>query len=51
MESEKGGKSGGGTSAPIAHKILAESLAVENGYDPGIVPLEPRAVAAVACAA
>jgi penicillin-binding protein 2 len=37
----EGGKSGGGTSAPIAHKILEESLAVENGYDPGIVPLEP----------
>lgn len=37
----EGGKSGGGTSAPIAQKILDESLALERGYDPGLVALEP----------
>ncbi len=37
----EGGKSGGGTSAPIAQRILEESFALENGYDPGIVKQEP----------
>lgn len=35
------GKSGGGTSAPIAQKILQESLALEKGWDPGLAWLEP----------
>lgn len=37
----EGGKSGGGTSAPIAQKILEESLALERGYDPQLAWLEP----------
>jgi penicillin-binding protein 2 len=37
----QGAKSGGGVSAPIAQKILEESLALESGYDPGLEPLEP----------
>lgn len=37
----QGAKSGGGVSAPIAQKILEESLALEKGYDPGLKPIEP----------
>ncbi len=37
----QGAKSGGGVSAPIAQRILEESLALEKGYDPGLKPLEP----------
>lgn len=37
----QGAKSGGGVSAPIAQKILEESLALETGYDPGLAKLEP----------
>jgi penicillin-binding protein 2 len=37
----QGAKSGGGVSAPIAQKILDESLALDRGYDPGLVKLEP----------
>ena len=37
----QGAKSGGGVSAPIAQKILEESLALEKGYDPGLKFLEP----------
>jgi penicillin-binding protein 2 len=37
----EGGKSGGGTSAPIAQRVLEESLAVENGYDPHVTFLSP----------
>lgn len=37
----QGAKSGGGVSAPIAQKILEESLALEKGFDPGLKPLEP----------
>jgi penicillin-binding protein 2 len=37
----QGAKSGGGVSAPIAQKILEESLALEKGYDPGLAKLEP----------
>ncbi len=37
----QGAQSGGGVSAPIAQKVLEESLALEKGYDPGIKPLEP----------
>jgi len=37
----QGAKSGGGVSAPIAQKIIEESLAVEKGYDPGIAALAP----------
>jgi len=37
----QGAKSGGGVSAPIAQKILEESLALETGYDPKLARLEP----------
>jgi penicillin-binding protein 2 len=37
----QGAKSGGSVSAPIAQKILEESLALEQGYDPGITRLDP----------
>jgi penicillin-binding protein 2 len=37
----QGAKSGGGVSAPIAQKILEESLGLEKGFDPGLQPLEP----------
>ncbi len=39
----QGGKSGGGVSAPIAQRILEQSLALENGFDPGLAWLEPAA--------
>jgi penicillin-binding protein 2 len=37
----QGAKSGGGVSAPIAQKILEESLGLEKGFDPGLQPLDP----------
>jgi penicillin-binding protein 2 len=37
----QGAKSGGAVSAPIAQKILEESLALETGYDPGLTKLAP----------
>jgi penicillin-binding protein 2 len=37
----QGAKSGGGVSAPIAQKILEESLALDRGYDPGLAWLDP----------
>ncbi len=37
----QGAKSGGGVSAPIAQKIMEESIALESGFDPGLVALEP----------
>ena len=37
----QGAKSGGGVSAPIAQKIIEESLALEKGYDPGVTALAP----------
>ena len=37
----QGAKSGGGVSAPIAQKIMEESLALEKGFDPGLTALEP----------
>lgn len=37
----QGAKSGGGVSAPIAQKIMEESLALEKGYDPGLTVLAP----------
>ncbi len=37
----QGAKSGGGVSAPIAQKIMEESLALEKGYDPGLAALTP----------
>jgi penicillin-binding protein 2 len=37
----QGAKSGGGVSAPIAQKIMEESFALDKGYDPGLVKLEP----------
>ncbi len=39
----QGAKSGGGVSAPIAQKILEESLALEKGYDPGLELMTPAA--------
>jgi penicillin-binding protein 2 len=37
----QGAKSGGGVSAPIAQRILEQSLALEKGYDPGVTWLDP----------
>ncbi|MEO6742232.1 MAG: penicillin-binding transpeptidase domain-containing protein, partial [Chthoniobacteraceae bacterium] len=37
----QGAKSGGGVAAPVAHKILTESLALEGGYKPTIAWMEP----------
>ena len=37
----QGAKSGGGVSAPIAQKILEESLALDKGFDPGLAWLDP----------
>ncbi len=37
----QGAKSGGGVAAPVAHKILTESLALEGGYTPKIAWLDP----------
>jgi penicillin-binding protein 2 len=37
----QGAKSGGSVSAPIAQKILEESLALEQGFDPQIARLDP----------
>lgn len=39
----QGAKSGGGVSAPIAQKIMEESLALEKGFDPGLKTLGPVA--------
>jgi penicillin-binding protein 2 len=35
------GKAGGEVSAPIAAKIIEESLALEHGYDPEMKPMDP----------
>jgi hypothetical protein len=37
----QGGKGGGDVAAPIAAKIIEESLALDHGYDPGVKPLDP----------
>ena len=37
----QGGNAGGEVAAPIAAKIIEESLALEKGYDPEIKPLDP----------
>ena len=37
----QGAKSGGGVAAPVAHKILTESLALEAGYTPKIAWMDP----------
>lgn len=37
----QGAKSGGGVAAPVANKILTESLALEGGYTPKIAWMEP----------
>jgi hypothetical protein len=37
----QGAKSGGGVSAPIAQRILEQSLALEKGFDPGLAWIEP----------
>jgi penicillin-binding protein 2 len=37
----QGAKSGGGVAAPIAHKILTESLALDGGYTPKIAWMDP----------
>ena len=34
----QGGKAGGEVAAPIASKIIEESLALERGYDPDLKP-------------
>ncbi len=39
----QGGKSGGGCAAPVARRVLERSLALDQGYDPGIKTL-PEAV-------
>jgi penicillin-binding protein 2 len=37
----EGGKSGGGVAAPMASEIIKETLALDNGYDPGLQRLDP----------
>jgi penicillin-binding protein 2 len=37
----QGAKSGGGVAAPVAQKILTESLALEGGYTPKIAWMDP----------
>jgi penicillin-binding protein 2 len=37
----QGAKSGGGVSAPIAREILEQGLALDHGFDPGLVALAP----------
>jgi penicillin-binding protein 2 len=37
----QGGKAGGEVAAPIAAKIIEESLALEHGYDPEVKPMDP----------
>jgi penicillin-binding protein 2 len=37
----QGGLAGGEVAAPIASKIIEESLALERGYDPDLKPMEP----------
>jgi penicillin-binding protein 2 len=37
----QGGKAGGEVAAPIAAKIIEESLALEHGYDPEMKPMDP----------
>ena len=37
----QGAKSGGGVAAPVAHKILTESLALDGGYTPKIAWMDP----------
>src|ERR1700726_3373764 len=37
----QGGKAGGEVAAPIAAKIIEESLALERGYDPDLKPIDP----------
>jgi penicillin-binding protein 2 len=37
----QGAKSGGGVAAPIAQRILEQSLALEAGYDPQVAWLDP----------
>jgi penicillin-binding protein 2 len=37
----QGGKAGGEVAAPIAAKIIEESLSLEHGYDPEIRPMDP----------
>ncbi len=37
----QGAKSGGGVSAPIAQRIMEQCLALDRGYDPGVVALTP----------
>jgi penicillin-binding protein 2 len=39
----QGAKSGGGVAAPVAQKILTESLALDGGYNPEIAWLKPIA--------
>ena len=39
----QGARSGGGVSAPIAREILEQGLALDHGYDPGLVAMTPAA--------
>jgi penicillin-binding protein 2 len=39
----QGAKSGGGVAAPIAQRILEQGLALDHGYDPGLVAMTPAA--------
>lgn len=36
----QGGKSGGGCAAPVAHRVLEQALALDNGYKPTITALK-----------
>ncbi len=35
----QGGKSGGGSAAPVAHRVMEQALALENGYKVALEPL------------
>jgi len=37
----QGAKSGGGVSAPIAREILEQGLALDHGYNPGLIAMTP----------
>ena len=37
----QGAKSGGGVSAPIAQRIMEQCLALDHGYDPGLIATTP----------
>lgn len=37
----QGAKSGGGVAAPIAQRIMEQCLALDRGFDPGLVAMQP----------